>query len=526
MQVGISSVLFWMDLESENSVLELVENNEGVVDNVSAVGSLGSLDEAKVQNNGSCVEVNSGPDGSLSETKGNKSEILGSASLPPSVIDHDVSPSSTMTKKGSGLKKWRRIRRDPNKVGDCSVQTGNMTTDETNSGGNTSKRAQVNTERKQRSEGSVSSTNAMLRSSGDFAVLDDSGLEIRPSFAAGTDLGNREDQKSKSSTTESSPRVRGEASAAVGFLHDKRRIRSLSGKDFTHSARRGMHGKAKIDISKRSKGEKVKIEKENSHSSTESDSRSYNFVFTHSMPYTRNGIRTGKSIDYDEESGDEGQGSEHQLSNGLQDDLHKNGEGGYKDASTEDVGADSSWEAKDDRSQNNGSSMDMDPLAESILAFQSVGEMLKKEVLKFIEIGKDLTITDPVQDSSFLEPVNIDVETETEDLFKRKIEVEVECLAISMTVQKLRDVVDQVNTLEEQRTLSSDTVKKVDVLEKEAQRLETFCEDTASANEILKLQTRVGKYTSCFFVQLVLLVVILLIFIFQESPKYTGVIPT
>ncbi|XP_075476788.1 WPP domain-interacting protein 1-like isoform X2 [Primulina tabacum] len=526
MQVGISSVLFWMDLESEISVLESVENN-GRVDNVSAVGNLGDLDEAKVQNNGYCVEENSGPGGSPSETKGKKSEILGSVSLPPSVIDRDVSPSSTMTKKGGGLKKWRRIKREPNKVGDSSVQTGSLTINEVlNLGGNSGKRVQFDPERKQRSDGSVSSTNAILRSSDDFALLDDSGLQMRPSFSAWTDLGNREDQRSKSSTTESSPRVRGEAPTVVGFLHDKRRIPSLSVKDLTHSVRRGMQGKGKIDTGKKSKGGKVKIEKENSHSSTESDSRSYNFVFMHGMPYTRNGIRTEKSIDYNEESGDEDQGIEHRLSNGLHNDFHKNGEGGYKDALTEDVGADSSWETKDDRSQNNGSSMNMDPLAESIFGLQSVGEMLEKEVLKLREIGKDLTITDLVQDLSFIEPVNIDVETEIEDLFKRKIEAEVECLAISRTVQKLRDAVDHVTILEEQKTLPSDTVKKDVVLEKEAKRLETFCEDTASADDMLKLQTRVGKYMSCFSVQLVLLVVVLVIFIFQESPKYNGVVPT
>ncbi|XP_075487661.1 WPP domain-interacting protein 2-like [Primulina tabacum] len=507
-----------MDLESE--ILESVENNEEGVDNVSAVEKFGNLDEAKVQDNGSYVEENSGPVGSPSETKGKKNEILGSVSLPPSVIDHDVSPSSTMTKKGSGLKKWRRIRREPNKVGDSSVQTGSMTMNEmSNLGRNPIKRVQVHPDRKQRSEGSVSSTNARLRSLDDFALLDDSGLEMQPSFAAGTDLGNREDQKSKSPTTESITRVRGEASAVVGFLNDKRRIRNLSGKDLTHSVRRGMQGKGKIDTNKRPKGEKIKIEKENSHSSTESDSRSYEFVFKHGMPYARNVIRTEKSIDYNEESGDEGQGIEHQLSNGLQDDFHKNGEGVYKDTSTEDVGADSSWEAKDERSRNNGSSEDMDPLVESIFAIQSVGEMLEKEVLKLSEIGKDLTIAD-------LEAVNRDVETEIEDLFKRKIEADVERLAISRTVLKLRDAVDQFNILEERRTLPSDTMKKDSMLEKEAKRLETFCEDTASADETLKLQTRVCKYTSCFFIQLVLLVVFLVVFTFQESPKYTGVVPT
>ncbi|XP_073313380.1 WPP domain-interacting protein 2-like [Primulina huaijiensis] len=504
-----------MDFESD--ILESVENNEEGVDNVSAVEKFGNLDEAKVQNNGSYVEENSGPVGSPSETKGKKSEILGSVSLPPSVIDHDVSPSSTMTKKGSGLKKWRRIRREPNKVGDSSVQTGSMTMNEmSNLGRNSIKRVQVHPDRKQRSEGSVSSTNARLRSLDDFALLDDSGLEMQPSFAAGTDLGHREDQKSMSPTTESITRVRGEASAV---LHDKRRIRNLSGKDLTHSVRRGMQGKGKIDTGKRSKGEKIKIEKENSHSSTESDSRSYKFVFKHGMPYARNEIQTEKSIDYNEESGDEGHGIEHQLSNGLQDDFHKNGEGEYKDTSTEDVGAGSSWEAKYERSPNNGSSADMDPLVESIFAIQSVREMLEKEVLKLSEIGKDLTIAD-------LEAVNRDVETEIEDLFKRKIEADVESLAISRTVLKLRDAVDQVNILEEQRTLPSDTVKKDSMLEKEAERLETFCEDTASAYETLKIQTRVCKYTSCFFIQLVLLVVILVVFTFQESPKYTGVVPT
>ncbi|XP_075494722.1 WPP domain-interacting protein 1-like isoform X2 [Primulina tabacum] len=231
---------------------------------------------------------------------------------------------------------------------------------------------------------------------------------------------------------------------------------------------------------------------------------------------------------------------------------------------------DSSWEIKGGN-QNNGSSTDLDPLSESIFNLASVEEALKIEVLRFREIRQDVLVNNPVLDlpaeftnddqnpqetstepsqsgdsvhrfsfapqSEVLETENRDVETEIEDLFMQKIKAEVEYLAISRAVQNLRVAIgDQITILEEQKTLASkqtqilnklgDTEKKAMMLNKETEKLEKFCEDIASADETLKLQNRVCKYITCFFMQLVSLALVLGIFMFQLSPKYVDNIPT
>ncbi|KAK6149476.1 hypothetical protein DH2020_017001 [Rehmannia glutinosa] len=542
-----------MDLESECSVLESVEDNEEI-SNDSVPQKLGNISESKVQNNGFSVVENNDNNDLFPEVKQKGADVSEYTNSPHVDLKPEVSPSPTMARRGYGLKKWRRIRRDSNKGGDSTIDTGKMVMHElSNSSVNSSKRMQY-AEKEAKSEVSFSSTNAVVRSFDGFPVLDDSGLGLGPSFAAGTDSENSEDRSSKSSTAASAPKIKYETPVIVGFPRDNSRIRSLSGKNLTHSVQRGLQGKGGVETTKKARGVRVKIEKENSHSSLESDSRSSNFVFMQGTYSTNNGIGNQRPKHYDGENGDEVPG--------------RDGEGGYENLPREDVVADSSWEVKDDRSENHGSSRDEDPLVESMFALQSVQEALEKEVQKIKEVSEDISVDDSVSDlgtefiddkqklqkmsaellpysevvQSFSQAVqsevtgNRDAERELEDLYKQKIEAEVEYMAIARTVQKLRVDVDQITVLEEQKALASEQTQILDklgvaenkaaVLKKEAEKLENICEDIASADEIIKLQNRVCKYSSCFFVQLVLLVVILGVFIFHLSPTYVEVVPT
>ncbi|KAI3466364.1 hypothetical protein Pfo_023027 [Paulownia fortunei] len=557
-----------MDLESECSVLVSVEDNEEIK-KVSVLEKLGNIGESKEENNGSCELENNDNNELLPDVKGKGAEASGSVSSPPVEMKSEVSPSPTRARKGYGLKKWRRIKRDVSKGGDSSVDTGKMVIQESpNSVVNPSKRTQVYAERQQKSEGSVSSTNHVVGSLDVFALLGDSGLAMGPSVDAGTDSENSEDRSSKSSTAASVPKIKYEIPMVVGFPHDKGRMRSLSGKNLTHSVQRGQQGKGWIEAIKKARGERVKIEKENSHSSMESDLRSSNFVFMQGTYATSNGLHSERSVHHDGENGDEVQGSEQQVSDGLRGGYGRDSEGGYEDISPEDVVADLSWEVKKERSDNHSSSSDQDPLLASIFILQAAQEALEKEVLKFKEISEDASVDDSASDthreftdaeqklletsseqfpsgegvqsfsravqSGVVEIANRDVETELEDLFKRRIEAEVEYLAISRTIQKLRvAAVDQITILEEQKAPASVQSQilyklgdKATMLKKDAEKLENFCEDIASADETLKLQKRVCKYTSYFFVQLLSLLVILGVFIFELSPNYVEVVPT
>lgn len=127
-----------------------------------------------------------------------------------------------------------------------------------------------------------------------------------------------------------------------------------------------------------------------------------------------------------------------------------------------------------------------------------------------------------------------DINIELEGLFKQKIEAEVEYLVISRTVQNLRvAVVDQITTLQEQRKDQArvlnrlgDAEVKAAMLKGEAVKLENYCEDIMAADETIKLKMSICKYASCFFIQLMLLLVILMFLILQFSPSHSEVVPT
>ncbi|KAK4420607.1 WPP domain-interacting protein 1 [Sesamum alatum] len=565
-----------MNLESGCSVLDSVKDSEGNR-NGSVLEKLGGIDESEVQDNGSCeVETNDNKE-LLSDVKGKETEVSRAVSSPPEEMKSEVPPESVSsphevtktepspsptTRKGFGLKKWRRIRRDASKGGESSVDTGKMAMQElSNSAAHPSKRPQVYAERQQKTEDSVSSVTPMVGGLDIFALLGDSGLALGPSVDAGTDSENSEDRSSKSSTAASIPKIKYEIPMVMGFPHDKSRMRSLNVKNFTHSVQRSQQGKGRIDAIKKARGERVKLEKENSHSSVESDSRSSSFVFMQGKYATSNGIRSESPVHYDGENGDEVQGSDRQVSDGLRSGYTRDDEGGYEDTSPAHAVANSSWEVKKEKSDNHGSASDQDPLVESISALQAAQDALEKEVLKFKEIISDASGDDAVLDthpgskdvefpsgegvqsfphgvqSEVVETANRDVETELEYLFMQKIEAEVEHLAISTMVQNLKlAAVDQITILKEQKALASeqsqilnklgDTGNKAATHKKESEKLADFCEDVASDDETLRLRKKVRKYTSYFLVQLLTLLVIVGVFLLQLSPNYVEVVPT
>ncbi|KAL3614853.1 hypothetical protein CASFOL_040514 [Castilleja foliolosa] len=389
---------------------------------------------------------------------------------------------SPATRKGYGLKKWRRIKRDATRSGgDSSDDTGHIAMqDLSNSVRKPSKRFQVLPEK---SEGSVSSPNPIAGNSVD---------------AGRTESENSEDQSSKSSTAVSAPKMRYEFSN-----NDKNGMSSLSGSNSTQHLQQ--QGKGRVEPSKKARG--VKIEKENSRSSVESDLRSSNFVFAQGAYVTSNG------------KGSEG------LENGHEDNL--------------------SWDGKKEKGGNCGSSSDRDALVESILVLQKAQEALEEEVLKFKEIGKDASKDGSVSDdenvSSFsrilqsevLETAKREAEAELEDLFKQRIETEIEYLTISRAIQKLSIADVNLSTISEEQNSTASKLpenktgdKATAMLGKDADKFQKLCEDIASGNETMKLQKGVCKYTSYFLVQLLSLFVIFGIFIFGLSADYVELVPT
>lgn len=626
-----------MDLESESSARESVQDNEVTERSISHDA------DDKVKNNGSCaneihgltyfqnLNADSPPADKLE--KGAETALSGNLGSPGATSPGVTSPPTT---KGYGLKKWRRIRRD-------SVKDTTPTVDNSKilkrglsvSSNNQSKPTHLpSIEIKQNSDGSVGSANLLKNTgvAGGFTIQGsspDSRFAVGNAFSAATDSENSEDWSSKSSTAASAPKVRYNLPTASGYMRDKNRVKSLNGKSVGNSAQRVQQGKGRVETSKKPRGEKVKVEKENSHSSMESDSRSSNFVFMQgATSRTSNGKQCGRAMNYDGENNDEVHASEEQFNEEVQTAYRiDTGVEEFEDLFQDDLAADLSWEVKEEKSENNCPAMNQDPLMESILGLQSVQDALEKEIERFREIRMEpislhdeavkdcgasadsiFTVTQVHEPSSSdqlgaekfgqngsssLEPqvlslienvkhlkskldaatvtldlkekricelessLNVsksvkgesgstielqqekcrDMESELEGLFQQKIETEIEYLALKRTIQTMRGATsNQIMLFEEQKTLAGEQAEiqsklgevenKAAELKKQAEELEKCCEDIFGTEEILITQRRIYKVTSCFSIQLILLLLVCWLFVSQLSPRSRVVVPT
>ncbi|KAM7492824.1 hypothetical protein LguiA_035745 [Lonicera macranthoides] len=589
-----------MDLESECSALESVEDNDVITPE-----TLLNVSGTNIEKNGHCrvehddnlrVEMKEDGDDEVTES-------VNSSPLTVQSPEGSIGSSTPSAAKGYGLRKWRRIRRDASQEGGSNADSSKIL----------KRGLSISSQNLRKAVGSIGLSDdgtqvtealvTIMKAVAKKAVVTSNNLAVGPSSAAE----NREDHGSNSSTAGSAPRLSYDAPAMVENAWDhKNKIRSLSGKNLGNSFQRvQQHGRGKLETSKKPRGERVKIEKENSHSSLESDSRSLNFVF---MQAANSGTGNGRqSTKYDGENSDEAQGGE------------ERGCSFRENVLQEDLGAELSWEIKEEKSENHGSSTDRDSLGDSISMLESAQEALEKEIQKLREIGSENTLAfndselnsaDPKVDEpsssdlfqlgeirpnspQYLESqminlnqnVNIleskleeakatlevketevieleatlnsrrspqksaglnmelqkeedrEIVTELESLFKQKIEAEVEYLAISRTIQNLRvAAVDQITLLEERKALAAeqaqmvnkleDAKSKATMLKRRAEMLEMSCGDIIETDEVLKLQKRVCKFTSCFFIQLILLVVVVGLFVLQLSPRYEEVVPT
>lgn len=130
-----------------------------------------------------------------------------------------------------------------------------------------------------------------------------------------------------------------------------------------------------------------------------------------------------------------------------------------------------------------------------------------------------------------------EMENELASLFKQRIEAEVEYLAITRTVQRLKVAANkQIALFEEHETLAEEqaqmrnklgeTESKAAKLKKQAEELEKYCGDILGTEEVLVMQRRVCKVSSCFFIQFLLLVLVLWDFVLQLSLHSGAVVPT
>lgn len=515
-------------------------------------------------------------------------------------------------RKGVGLKKWKRIRRNVVRDHNSSADESGKVLKRGLSGSGNLNLSENLRGVKEKNDGSSSAFGNVVFSDGHAirGSSTDSRYAVGSGFVVGTDSENSEDRSSKSSTAASEPKVR----------HEKGRgSRNTNSKNLANSAQKVQQGKGWIESSaKPGGGGRVKFEKENSISSLDSDSRS-NYRQGVFSTVTSNGKHSGNPHVYDGGNDGEAHTNEHFT---KEDEAGYGNENGEDEDLQENSAANQSWDAPEEKSENNQSTSAEDPLIESIRSLQAVQEALEEEVQKFREI--DTEVASPEDDSakcssasagitavdlglhkSFLsshssadetnqaassslefqisslkQHVNLleskleelqsvlaskdsriveletalssgkfpkeesanalgykEVEYEIEDLFRQKVEAEVEYLAIAKVMQNLKVGADlQFTLLEEQEKLSEnqaqvlnkiiDAESKASVLKNKAEELEKYCGDSLVIEESFLLQKRVCKVSFYLFLQFMMLILFFWFLLSQLSQNSGVVVPT
>nr|KYP59886.1 WPP domain-interacting protein 1 [Cajanus cajan] len=465
--------------------------------------------------------------------------------------------------KGFGLRKWKRIRRNVVKDPNSSVDSGKALKRGLSGNANLSENQPFLRDVKERSDGSSNMFGNVVFSDGNVihGSSSDSRYAHGSGFVVGTDSENSEDRSSKSSTAASEPNL----------SLEKSRSRNVNSKHLANSAQRVQQGKGRTESSKKpGEGGRVKIEKENSFSSLESDSRSSNFrqgVFTvtsngkHSgRPNVYDGINSEKSVNNQSSAIEdpliESISSLQAVQEALQEELQKFREIEVEAISPDDDSAKCSSASagittfhvghnKSSQSVQSGAeeikqtaSSSLDPqvlsLTQNINILESKLEELQGELaLKDSRIAElETSLSSGLSDKKCK-----GVESELEALFMLKIEAEVEYLAISKVMQNLKDGASlQQTLLEEQEKLSEsqaqvldkvvDAESKASVLKNKAEELEKYCGDSVVVEESFVLQRRVCKVTFYLFIQFMFLVLFFWLFMSQLSPNSGMVVPT
>lgn len=520
----------------------------------------------------------------------------------------DVAASKTSsTKKGYGLKKWRRIRRDTNKEGSASVDSGVIlkrrlslaeppkSRDDNKLKNDSGGEAETEAEE---SVASLDSRNAGITGMVPHEIAAGAlGPELEllvtsTGFSVGAESDNSDEWSGKLSVG-NAPRLRHE----TGFGRDRSsRVRSGvrgSGHALQQRGQRGRSGG--IEISKMISGDQIRFEKENSFSSVESDLRNPSVVFGRRGSLFSNGKHSEKPLSFGGEHSDEGQASEEVKENGRNEDLDSDqAEESVKNCTSSPLQS------------------DVDPLAESIMLLKVAHEALENEIqklaeikdatptidgdlyyqfdetegsstatleahlielsekiehlerkleeasatakakeMKVLELEAILTNTNPTKkeagssDVQFLQREYATVELELENSLKNKIQAEIEYLIITRTTRNWKVLFeDQVALFEEQKSMLKDQLqdqlldqsqmihklkdneKMVTTLKDRVEKLEASCSELLKTEKVLKLQNRAFRYSICFFVQLVMCCIALVLFIVHLLPPPDGFVPT
>ncbi|KAL9230061.1 hypothetical protein vseg_005454 [Gypsophila vaccaria] len=503
----------------------------------------------------------------------------------PELLDSSSAPNPPqVTSKGRGLKKWRRLRRevsrDPISNPDSTkvLKRGSaniLDVKKPNDGSVSSTNAFA-----------TGPGHADLFSSP--AQSSDYKLPLVTTFSAGAD--DSEDRSSKSSTAASVPKFRHDVTKpAAHHQREKHRVKNVSGRHSNSSGQRQLgKGHGQTDTSKKPRGESINEEGENSLSSMESDSRSYSTAFLRgSSSVNSDRVQSGRSANYDEEDAYDQQTSEVQSSKELQDGHSKNGEVSPDGSAELSCGA-NNGKSKDHQVSRDCEPLlnsilmlqsAQEALEREVQMFKEIGKgvnslcdnsskatgmfvgpedgadrsyvqtleielneaqvRLKEKDIKVIELENTIKTMDEESSPQADGRNTMDMQhnlwkamqTELETLFKLKVEAEVQYVAMMGSRKDLGTFFeDQIKLLKDQKYESSrasisDAGNKGSISQGQT-KLDNLHTKITEDEEFQTIQNRYVKYRSYLFVQSLLLILVVGLFLLRVLPKSATVVPT
>ncbi|CAA6672378.1 unnamed protein product [Spirodela intermedia] len=432
----------------------------------------------------------------------------------------DQSPAS-----GSISIRWRRVRRDISKEEGVITDPSRVI----KRGFSVTESSKVLNENKQKSdlEGKDVAASIDSRSLQGVSNAQDIELELLEavgSFSVGKKSENSDERSNTSSAAGSITRTNHEG---LGYEKERDRARNFRGKFSGNVAQvRGQRRKGgPLQINKKLRGDQVKLEKDDSHSSVESDLRSSNAVYAEWGSTSTNGKQSEGSSNFD----------------GLVDHVEtqkrwEDVEDTSRDELHEDVFGKDNLES---RQSCTPSEKDGDPFAESLNLLHAVHETLEKGTLPLLastfsvvpsfdylnpsagEIGRDASarpnheegegsssasVENELNQEEALHKTNQleekEMEEEVEGLFRKSVEEEVKCFIFSAALGEARahgepPVNERLRAAEEEAAL----------LKSRLEQVAAFCRGLEGTEEVLRLRHGVYNVSLRWLAQLVLLLV-------------------
>lgn len=158
--------------------------------------------------------------------------------------------------------------------------------------------------------------------------------------------------------------------------------------------------------------------------------------------------------------------------------------------------------------------------------------ILKSKESRVAELESSIsTSKSPKEDEARDEKVK-ELEEEFERFFRQRLEAEIEYLAIVRAIENLQcgTIIDGQKLLADEQVEMMNRLReaesKATVLKRRAEGLEKYCGDVLETEEVLATRGEVFKASSCAFVQLLLLILVLWLFALQMPSPAGLVVPT